>query len=58
MSCSVSIFSTDCNSASITSILLNGGLQFYLQSGKERKVGWVGDDSHLVFSQKFPGEKV
>jgi hypothetical protein len=31
--------------------------QFYLQSGKQRKVGWVGNDSHIVFGQKFPGEK-
>jgi hypothetical protein len=30
---------------------------FYLQSGKRRKVGWVGDDSHVVFGKKFPGEK-
>jgi hypothetical protein len=26
--------------------------QFYLQSRKERKVGWVGDDSHVVFGKK------
>jgi hypothetical protein len=31
--------------------------QLYLQSGKQRKVGWVGDHSHVVFGQKFPGEK-
>jgi hypothetical protein len=31
--------------------------QFYLQSGKQRKVGWVGDDSHVIFCQKVPGEK-
>jgi hypothetical protein len=31
--------------------------QFYLQSGKQRKVGWVGDDIHVVFGQKFTGEK-
>jgi hypothetical protein len=31
--------------------------QFYLQSGKQRKVGWVGDDSHVAFGQKVPGEK-
>jgi hypothetical protein len=24
-------------------------LQFYFQSGKQREVGWVGDDSHVVF---------
>jgi hypothetical protein len=29
--------------------------QFYLQSGKQRKVEWVGDDSH-VFGQQFPAE--
>jgi hypothetical protein len=31
--------------------------QFYLQLGKQRKVGWVGDDSHVLFSKKFPAEK-
>jgi hypothetical protein len=31
--------------------------QFYLQSGKQRKVWWVGNDSHVVFGKKFPGEK-
>jgi hypothetical protein len=31
--------------------------QFYLQPGKQRKVGWRGDDSHVVFSKKFPDEK-
>jgi hypothetical protein len=31
--------------------------QFYLQSGKLRAVGWVGDDSHVIFGQKFNGEK-
>jgi hypothetical protein len=31
-------------------------LQFYLQSGKQKsRVG--GDDSHVAFCQKFPGEK-
>jgi hypothetical protein len=27
--------------------------QFYLQSAKQRKVGWVGDESHVAFSKKF-----
>jgi hypothetical protein len=31
--------------------------QFYLQSEKQRKVGWVGDDSHVAFGKKFPGKK-
>jgi hypothetical protein len=26
--------------------------QFYLQSGEERKVGWVGVDSPVVFGKK------
>jgi hypothetical protein len=29
--------------------------QFYLQSGKQRKVGWVGDNNHVVYGKKFPG---
>jgi hypothetical protein len=33
------------------------GVQFYLQSGKQRKVGWVEDGSYVVFIQRFPGEK-
>jgi hypothetical protein len=28
--------------------------QFYLQSGKQRKVGWVGDGSHIIFGHKIP----
>jgi hypothetical protein len=31
--------------------------QLYLQSWKQWKLGWVGDDSRVVFGQKFPGEK-
>jgi hypothetical protein len=31
--------------------------QFYLQSGKQWKVGWVGNNSHVAFGLKFPGEK-
>jgi hypothetical protein len=31
--------------------------QFYLQSGKQIKVGWVGDNSHVAVSQNVPGEK-
>jgi hypothetical protein len=32
--------------------------QFYLQSGKQRLVGLVGVDSHVVFrKKKIPGEK-
>jgi hypothetical protein len=31
--------------------------QFYFQPGKQRKVGRVGDDTHVAFGQKFFGEK-
>jgi hypothetical protein len=31
--------------------------QFYLQSGKQRKVGWLGDDNYVIFQQKFSGDK-
>jgi hypothetical protein len=31
--------------------------QFHLQSEKKRKVGWVGHNSHVVFGNKFRGEK-
>jgi hypothetical protein len=32
--------------------------QLYVQSGKEREVGWVGgDDSRVVLDNKFPGKK-
>jgi hypothetical protein len=32
-------------------------VQLYLQSGKERKLGWMGDESHVAFGPEFPGEK-
>jgi hypothetical protein len=31
--------------------------QFHLQLEKQRNVGWVGDDSHVLCGQKFSGEK-
>jgi hypothetical protein len=31
--------------------------QSCLQSGKQRKVGWAGDDSHVVFGTEFSSEK-
>jgi hypothetical protein len=49
------VFSTACDSASITS--QNGSLSICLESGKQRKIGFVGDDSHTVFGKKFLGEK-
>jgi hypothetical protein len=29
----------------------------YLQLGKQRKIGWVGEYSHAVFDQKFMVKK-
>jgi hypothetical protein len=29
----------------------------FICNWENRKIGWVGDDSHVVFSQKFLGEK-
>jgi hypothetical protein len=55
--CSVRLFSTACDSASITSILLIW-LPFSLSSvGETEKSRVDGDVSHVVFGQKFPGEK-
>jgi hypothetical protein len=51
------VFSTACDSASITSVVKMAAFQFHLQSGKQRKVGWVGDDCHVDFGQKFPCEE-
>jgi hypothetical protein len=34
----------------------NGGLSNLSSAGETGKVGWVGDDSHVVFGQKFSGE--
>jgi hypothetical protein len=31
--------------------------QFYLHSGKQRKLEMVGDDSHVAFGKKIPCEK-
>jgi hypothetical protein len=44
-SCSVRVFSTACDSVSITSIVWP--LSFIFNRGN-RKVGWVGDDSHVA----------
>jgi hypothetical protein len=64
-SCSVIVFSTACNSASITSVvskrrpfsfIFNQGNR-KVARGQVRRVGWVRDDTHVIFGQKFPGEK-
>jgi hypothetical protein len=61
-SCSVRVFSTACDSASITSTVSKWQ---YLQTSKQRKfsesqvrqVEWVSDKSYVVLGQKFPGKK-
>jgi hypothetical protein len=35
----------------------NTGLSVLPSIGEKRKVGWMGDDSHVVFDQTFPCEK-
>jgi hypothetical protein len=54
--CSVTVFSTACDSASITSIMSTRRLfSFMLNQGN--KVGWVRDDNHVIFGNKFAVEK-
>jgi hypothetical protein len=31
--------------------------QVFLKSWNQRKVGWVGDENHVAFGQKFPGKR-
>jgi hypothetical protein len=31
--------------------------EFHLQLREQRKVGWMGDGSRVVFGQQFPGKK-
>jgi hypothetical protein len=52
-SCSVRVFSTACDSASISSVVKIMTFQFYLQPEKQKKVGWAEDDSHVAFSKKI-----
>jgi hypothetical protein len=35
----------------------NDGLSVLSSIGEKRKVGWVGDEGHVVFGLKRPGEK-
>jgi hypothetical protein len=51
------VFSTTCNPASITAITSKWQPFSLIFSQGNRKVGWVVDDSHVVFGQKFSGEK-
>jgi hypothetical protein len=47
------MFITARDSASIMSLLQKLRFQFNLHLGN-RKVGWVWDDSHVVFGEKIP----
>jgi hypothetical protein len=49
-SCSVRVFSTGC--LDHLNCVKMAAFQLYLQSEKQRKVAWVGNDSHLVFGKK------
>jgi hypothetical protein len=56
-SCSVKVFSTACGSASVTWVVPKWLPFSFIFSQGNRKVGWVGDVSHVAFGLKFPGEK-
>jgi hypothetical protein len=49
------VFSTAFDSAPITSSVKVVAFQFYLQSGKQRKIWWVGIT--VILRQKFHSEK-
>jgi hypothetical protein len=51
------VFSNACDSASITSVMSKWRPFSFIFSQGNRKVGQVGDDSHVVLGQKFHGEK-
>jgi hypothetical protein len=53
----VRVFSTACQSASTTSVVSKWLPFTFTFNWGNRKVGWMEDDSHVVFGQKFPGEK-
>jgi hypothetical protein len=53
-SCSVRVFSNAC--LDHLNCVKMAAFQFCLQSGKQRKVGWAVDYSHVVFGQKFRDE--
>jgi hypothetical protein len=55
--CILEVVFCEGDSASITSIVKMAAFQFHLQSEKQRKVVWLGDDSHVVFGKKFHGDK-
>jgi hypothetical protein len=53
----VRVFSTACDSAFVTSGMPKWRPFSFIFNWGNRKVAWVGDDGHVAFGQKFPGEK-
>jgi hypothetical protein len=45
------------DSASITLFVSKWRPFSFIYNRGSRNVGWVGDASHVIFGQKFPGEK-
>jgi hypothetical protein len=56
-SCSMRVFSSACNSASITSFVSKWRPFSSIFNRRNRKVRRVGDNRHIVFYKKFPCEK-
>jgi hypothetical protein len=56
-SCSMKVFSTTRDSAYIISVVSKWRAFSFIFDWGNRKVGWVGIDSYVVFGQKFPGEE-
>jgi hypothetical protein len=55
--CSVKVFTIACNSSSVISVVLKIEPFSFIFNWGNRKVRWVGDDSHVVFGKKFHTEK-
>jgi hypothetical protein len=55
--CYVRVFNTAYSSASITSVVSKWRPFSFVFNRGNREVGWVGEDSHVAFGNKFPGEK-
>jgi hypothetical protein len=51
------VISTTCESVSISSIVSKWRPFSFIFNRGNRKIGSVGDDSHVVFGKNFPGEK-
>jgi hypothetical protein len=55
-SCSVKLFGTACDSASITSVVSKWRPFSFIFNCETEKWGGRGGDSHVVFGQRFPGK--